>query len=408
MSHPQSIPFQQALALVVEAAAQKSLATEQVTLTAALGRVSTSAVLAPIDVPGFAASRMDGFAINTKFLEGGQPHKLRIGAAIHASKQNQPYTCEDQAIPIMTGGMMPVDADAIIIKEQAQKLNGRLVFDVEPKAGQYIRPQGSDVQTGDVVLPANTQLDAPSLGQLASLGIDSIEVWRQPKVALMMCGDELVSPGEPCEPGEVYDANGVMLSSWLTSLGCQVTLLPPLADNQEHVIDRLKSINQERFDLMISVGGVSQGDKDWLPSSLMATGKIIFHKVTIKPGFPLLFGTLGKGLFFGLPGNPVSAFVTASQLIKPAIRSWYGQDVKPLVWQARLNHEWQKRHDRMEFLRAVYGVDEQGQLSVRIIDHQQSSHLGALVTANCLLVLSEEPQHLQKGQLVSVQPLFLS
>ena len=410
MSHPQSIPFQQALARVVEAAAEKQLTTEHVSLASAVGRVTSAVVLAPIDVPGFAASRMDGFAINTKYLnrQGGQPYRLKLGDAIHATKQNQPLLCGELAIPIMTGGMMPVDADAIIIKEQAQQREGQLVFDVEPKVGQYIRTQGADIRTGDEVLPAHAQLDAPSLGQLAALGIATIEVWRAPKVALMMSGDELVSPGNPCGLGEIYDANSVLLSSWLTSLGCQVTRLPSLADNQDQVVDRLKSICQKGFDLMISVGGVSQGDKDWLPSSLFQTGQIIFHKVNMKPGFPLLFGTLGKGIFFGLPGNPVSAFVAANQLIKPAVKVWYGQDVKPLVWQARLSQDWHKHHDRMEFLRAVYGVDGQGQLQVKIMNHQQSSHLGGLVGANCLLVLPEGPQHLQKGQLVSIQPLNLS
>jgi len=410
MSHPQSIPFQQALASVVETAAKYSLPTEQVPLASALGRVTSSAVLAPIDVPGFAASRMDGYAINTNFIkyQGGPPYTLGLGTAIHAAKQNQPQRCENQAIPIMTGGMMPEDADAIVIKEQAQKHAGQLLFEVEPKIGQYIRAQGADVQKGEVVLPANTELDAPSLAQLASLGIATTAVWRQPKVALMMSGDELVSPGNPCEPGEIYDANSVMLSSWLQSLGCQVTQLPPLADDQDRVVQRLQSIQHDGYDLMISVGGVSQGDKDWLPSSLLKTGQVIFHKVMMKPGFPLLFGTLGKGLFFGLPGNPVSAFVTASQLIKPAIRHWFGQDIKPLTWQAKLSHEWRKQHDRVEFLRAVYRVDEQGQLQVKIMDHQQSSHLGGLVAANCLLVVPEGPQHLQKGQLVAIQPLNLS
>ncbi|WP_223787839.1 molybdopterin molybdotransferase MoeA [Marinicella meishanensis] len=414
MPFAQSINHSQALKMIQQALAEKRLDVEHIPVVNAMGRVAAADVLAPIDVPTMACSRMDGYAINTALFRRGDrvvanseqsgTWRLSLGAAVHAQRQTAPVLCGEQAIPIMTGGVLPEDADAIILKEQVELTEEGIRFDQLPSRGSHIRPRGSDLKAGQRVLKANTPIQAGMVGVLSSLGLAEVAVYAAPKVALMVTGDELVQPGADCGPGEIYDANAPMLQNLLQTMGCQVAVLSPLGDTEEAVRQRLSEMADAACDLIISVGGVSMGDKDLIPEMLAELGTVLFHKVRVKPGFPLLFGRLGGGLFFGLPGNPVSCYTTLCQYIWPAIRLLNQQNMAVAQWRAVLTHEVKKSHLRREFMRAHFDMGHDGLLQVSVCGDQQSSRIESLAQANCFLVLNESDQDLSEGSSVLIQP----
>jgi len=398
------------LKFIQQTSSELALPTVHVPVTAALGRVASADVMAPIDVPAVACSRMDGYAINTTKIhslvnqgeaaKSGSGYQLSVGQPVHAGKQNHATTCGDQAIPIMTGGVMPTDADAIVLKEQARRTESGITFEQLPLRGSHIRPIGSDLRQGKKVIKANSSLNAGDIGLLSSLGIAQVAVYAQPKVALVVTGDELVQPGEDCGLGQVYDANTPMLQHVLQAMGCEVTLLPPWPDEAASLRRQMTTLVAGSHDLVISVGGVSMGDKDLIPELLAELGAVVFHKVRVKPGFPLLFGRLGAALYFGLPGNPVSSYTTLCQYVWPAIRQLYGCQSGLTQWRATLTHSVQKNHLRREFMRAHYDFDHDGSLQVSVCGEQQSSRIESLAQATCFLVLNESEQDLSEGRRV--------
>ncbi len=405
MPYARSINYSQAIKLIHQTASKHRLSTEVVSLKEAANRVVCEDVLAAIDVPAFDCSQMDGFAVNFEQYQQSGQNSMPLGAAIHAGKQLDHVYCHHQAIPIMTGGKLPIDATTVVIKEQTEVKADQVHFTTAVKNHAYIRRSGSDVSQGQVVVKANTQLSTQHIGLLASIGVSEITVKSKPQVALMMTGDELVQPGDSCGPGEIYDANSTMLQLLLEQMGCDVVLYPPLADQQTAVHNRLAELKNKPFDLSVSVGGVSMGDKDWIPAVLDELGDIIFHKARVKPGFPVLFGQLGAGLYFGLPGNPVSAYTSVCQFVMPALRAMK-QENSPFAqtYQARLSHPVNKGHYRREFMRAWYEVGADGRFQVSVGGGQQSSRIESLVQANCFLVLDEAQQDLRTGDLVVIQP----
>ncbi len=410
----QAINHSQAIKLIQQHAESINLNHELVPITAALKRISAADIAAPIAVPADACSSMDGYAVNISELQTtntSQANKastvgysLELGEAIHAKQQAKKISCKHRALPIMTGGLMPVDADGVVLKEHGQIINGRLVFEKSPKKGQYIRLPGSDIQQGQIVIKANKTLCAASLGLLSSLGEASVMVSAKPKVALLMTGDELVQPGGPCLPGQVYDANAVMLKNQLQEMGAEVSLLQPLEDAETAVNQRLNELSNANYDVVISVGGVSMGEKDWVPKALAKQGRVVFHKLRIKPGFPMLFGTLGDALYFGLPGNPVSSFTTLCQYVLPAIRFMTGQSSHLTNWPAILAQDIKKSHLRREYMRGMFVVDHEGKLQVTVCGKQHSSRIASLSEANCFIVLDESQQDLTAGTRVVIQP----
>lgn len=414
MSFAQSINHSQALKLIQQHVAEVALSTTVIPVVEAMGRVAAVEVMAPINVPVDDCSRMDGYAINTSAIQLRQQEQqpnnpkgafqLAIGKPVHAQRQTTPVTCGEQAIPIMTGGVLPQDADAIVLKEQVQVGDGVITIDQWPIRGSHIRVAGSDIRAGQRVIKANTPLNAGSIGLLSSLGLSEVTAYVQPKVALIMTGDELVQPGGTCARGETFDANSPMLQNLLQVMGCQVTALPALGDSAEAVQQRLSELAQGDYDLVISVGGVSMGDKDLIPAMLAEKGAVVFHKVRVKPGFPLLFGRLGSALFYGLPGNPVSCYTTLCQYVWPALRQLNHLNSGAVQWRATLTHEVKKSHMRREFMRAHYDMGHDGRLLVSVCGEQQSSRIESLAQANCFLVLNESDQDLSEGSTALIQP----
>lgn len=406
MPFPCAIDFDTAIQLIQQTASQQTLRNESVPLASAVGRWAAKDLLAPLDVPAFACSRMDGYAIDYQCHQTNPGQPMPVGAAIHAGKQASTIRCDQQAIPVMTGGKLPVDATTVVIKEQARVKDNQVWFDAV-EDGAHIRQPGSDVAAGQVLVSAHTRLKTTHLGLLASVGMAELPVKAKPHVALMMTGDELVQPGKACAPGEIYDANSTMLQVLLAQLGCQVTVFPPLQDSQAAVQQRLAELATGSYDLVLSVGGVSMGDKDWIPGVLQDLGHIIFHKVKVKPGFPLLFGQLGKGLYFGLPGNPVSAFSCLCQFVVPALDAMTAPLVAAMpTCSARLTHEVNKTHERHEFMRAHYQSDASGERLVTVAGGQQSSRIESLVQANCFVLLDDSKRLYAAGETVLIQPFY--
>jgi molybdopterin molybdotransferase len=409
MTFPKSINHSQAVKLILQQLEDKVMGIELLALPSVCGRILAEPVEAPIDVPAFDCSRMDGYAINVHHLQSGEQapnYVLNLGEAIHAAAQSQTELCEDRAIPIMTGGMLPSDANAIVLKEQASIKDNQLHFNELPKKGQHIRTAGSDLQQGRVVMKAGQRITAAHLGLLSSLGLSVVKVFKQPNVALMMSGDELVQPGGICLPGQIYDANSTMLQTVLTEMGCQVKVLDALSDSEDAVTHCFQSLKQQDYDVIISVGGVSMGDKDWIPQVLEQQGTVVFHKVRIKPGFPMIFGRLADALFFGLPGNPVSAYTTLCQYVFPALQKLKMQGNQKLIWRASLSHDLNKTHYRREYLRGYYDAHSDGQIQVAVCGGQQSSRIESLADANCFIVLDESHYALKAGSAVSIQPFL--
>lgn len=383
--------------------------TELLALESIVGRVLVEPITAAVDVPSFDCSRMDGYAINLDCLQTNSPistYTFELGDATHATAQKHLKLCAERAIPIMTGGMMPNDANAIILKEHATVKDNQLDVTELPKKGQYIRKKGSDLKYGQEVIKSNQRLTSAHIGLLASLGVPEVKVFKQPTVALMMTGDELVDPGKKCLPGQIYDANTSMLAVLLSSMGCVVSVLDTLIDCEDTVNKSLTHIKGQGYDLVISVGGVSMGDKDWIPTVLEQQGKILFHKLQIKPGFPMVFGRLGTALFYGLPGNPVSAYTTLCQYVFPVIQKLKKQQCHVMYWSAKLNHDLIKTHNRREFLRGFYSHDDEGQIHVSICGGQQSSRIESLAEANCFVVLDEVKYALKTGDTLKIQPFL--
>ncbi len=409
MSYPLAINHSQAIKLIAAQVSAFALGTEVININNATGRILAEDLLATRNVPEHDSSRMDGYAINLAALQMldadvGAEYVLELGSAVHAAAQNERVSCGQLAIPVMTGAVLPQDADAIIIKEQVCIDNNKIHFNQLPKKHQYFRTAGADIQAGQVVIKAEQQISMAHLGLMASLGLTTVTVTKQPRVALMMSGDELVQPGEVNQLGQTYDANSGMLKQLLISMGCEVESFATIADRESLVQARFEQLKQMNFDFIITVGGVSMGDKDWIPQVLNELGEVVFHKVRVKPGFPLLFGQLGKSLFFGLPGNPVSAYTTLCQYVFSAIKVLNQQAIHKQVWRADLLHDWHKSHFRREYLRGFFDVGGDGHIQVRVCGKQQSSRIESLAEANCFIVLDEAHNELKVGDRVNIQP----
>ncbi|WP_179952043.1 gephyrin-like molybdotransferase Glp [Marinicella rhabdoformis] len=406
MSYPKSVTFTQARKFIAELATSSPVDAISLPLNQVVGRLLQEDVAAAIDVPAWDCSRVDGYAFAMSSMRQSEHEKLPVKDAIHAGTDATDVSSLKYAHPIMTGAMLPVGADSIVMKEHATvtsdhdlKLNQRV------EKGAYIRRKGDDLKVGQLVIKKGRRLRPEDVGLLASVGVAKVKVNAMPKVLLILTGDELVSPGNDCEPGQIYDANSFMLRDLLLQMGCEVVAVKRLKDNRKHVSQVFKKLKDKPIDVVISVGGVSMGDKDYIPSVLSEEGRIVFHKTGIKPGFPMLFGQLGQAMYFGLPGNPVSAYTTLCQFIWPALRVMAGEaEMGNLNWRGKITHDVSKSHFRREFMRGYYVQSFDGSIDVTVCGAQQSSRIKSLTEANCFIVLDESQQDVVSGELVRIQP----
>jgi len=402
----------EAATLTVDAARQKIIDTicpitssEKLTLRHALSRVLAEDIISPLDVPGHTNSAMDGYALSGDDLpQSGE----QIYQVIGKSFAGAPFTgsCKTgQCVRIMTGAVMPDGTDTVIMQEHVETVESDRVRIADGHhRGQNVRQAGEDIKAGGTVLQASHKLTPADLGILSSLGLGEVRVRRRPRVAFFSTGDELRSIGEPLAEGDIYDSNRYSLYGMLKRLNVEVLDMGVVKDD----IDELRNAFSEAAsmaDVVITSGGVSVGESDYIKPILEQTGKINFWKIAMKPGRPLTQGHIGNSLFFGLPGNPVAVMVTFYQFVQPAL-NFLASSRRSLPWtiMATSTGDIFKRPGRYEFQRGILEQDAGGQLTVKKTGQQGSGVLTSMSLANCFILLPEDCAGISAGDEVRVQP----
>jgi molybdopterin molybdotransferase len=376
------------------------LGPEAVPLAAAAGRVLAEDARAVVDLPPFPSSAMDGFAVRSEDTPGRLPVVARIAAGLPAPRPLEAA----EAMAIATGGVVPAGADSVIPLEYVVDHDNEVEVPAAVVLGDNVRPRGGDVAEGDVVVPRGVRLRAAQIGALAAAGLESVVVARRPRVAVLATGTELRRPGETLGPGEVYEANGVLLATALASVGADVDTLPAVADDESPHRDALE--RGLAADVLVTSGGVSVGPHDLVRRILGELGvEEVFWGVAVKPGKPLAFGVRGSTLVFGLPGNPVSSLVGAEVFVRPALLALQGATVPgPVFSEGRLAAAVRRNPHRDEFLRAIAVASEKGVLLDPV--RGQESHMIARAAAADALVLAPRGEgELAAGESVRYLPL---
>jgi molybdopterin molybdotransferase len=391
-----------------------TLSTETVGLRASLHRTLAVDIIADADIPPFDNSSMDGFALRAAETIGaskGQPVRLRLGGEVKAGDVASQPLRPGESVRIMTGGMIPPGADAVLEQESAVLEGGWVHIEVPSSSGRNLRRKGEDIAKGAAVLRGGTLLEAASLGVLASLGIARVEVFRKPKAAVLTSGDELIDVHEPLRPGKIRNSNSYSLYALLEDDGCEPRDLGGARDDEEELRSRIRE--GLTCDLLITSGGVSVGEHDLVLKVLKELGvEIKFWKVNIKPGMPMAVGLFrapssdARTLVFALPGNPVSTRVTYMQFVRPALRSMMRREESTQAYHllATLEHDVVKRDGKRHFSRGILR-NEKGRLFVRMTGSQSSGVLSSLVAANCLVIIPEETVEIKAGSDVEVELL---
>jgi molybdopterin molybdotransferase len=372
------------------------------TLTA-VGRVAAEAVIAPLSLPPFPASAMDGYALRSKDLTGPPPYAMTVTGRSFAG---HPFTGEvpsRKAVRIYTGAPVPKGLDAVVIQEDCDAEDSGVIIRKTVAPGDNIRPIGLDVRAGQTLFSPGTQISAFHAGWMSACGIIDIKAFKRPRVAIFSTGDELVEPGSTLGQGQIYDANRHLLHLMLSRLPVLVEDFGILPDDPDRIRTALEKA-AGTCDAIVTSGGVSVGDADWVKHIVENMGNLQFWKLNLKPGKPMAYGRLGETLFFGLPGNPVSTVVTALLLAKPALlKLCGGLYQRPLSFPARLRTAITHRRGREEFQRGF--VDEQnGELVVSSTGDQSSNRLATFAEANCLIRISKHSDDLGEGSTVFVLP----
>ncbi len=398
---PTRISYETALSIVREIAGQRRLESERVAIKRVDGRVLAQDVVAPIASPAFDNSRMDGFALHHADLDPAGDVSLRIAGAQFAGPALDLVVRPGECVRITTGAPIPRNADTVIIKEDVREHEGWITVAGGVKAGADIRRAGEDVQIGDEVLQAGSVLSPARIGLAAALGVAELAVSRRPTVAVFTTGDELVEPGLALAPGQVYNSNRELLMGLLRAEGLEPVAWPTLPDDPVRIEAALRDA-ASAFDVVITCGGVSAGEKDHLPTLLREQGTIHFWKVKMKPGMPVLFGEMGRALFLALPGNPVSVLATFLGLGRGLLDGLQGRAEPRARRFAKLATRWSKSHERLEFLRGrlEYG----GDAVLRVLPNpaDASHRLRGAAESDALIVLAEESREYEADDIVEV------
>ncbi len=404
MTFPTRIAFDDAHRILDEVAARRRLPAERVALARAHARVLAQSLVATIAQPGFDNSAMDGFAVRHADLETDGETSLTLVGEQFAARALGLSVAAGECVRITTGASLPAGADTIVIKENTRLEGDHVRVLQTPKPGQHVRRAGEDVLIGDALLAAGQVLTPSRIALAAGQGVDRLDVVRRPTVAVFTTGDELVEPGLPLRPGELYNSNRELLMGLLRADGYEPVAWPNLSDDPGAIDAGLRHAGHA-FDVVITCGGVSAGEKDHIPALLQAEGDVHFWKVRMKPGMPILFadgGRLGDALFLCLPGNPVSVLATWLTLGRALFDGLQGRAEPRSRLRARLGTRWRKTHERLEFLRGRLSCDDEGRLRVEPNPADGSHRMRAAADSDALIVLGEGEMTLEAGSVVDV------
>jgi molybdopterin molybdotransferase len=376
------------------------LASETIGLGAAAGRVLAEDARAVVDLPPFPSSAMDGFAVRSADTPGRLPVVARIAAGVPAPRALEP----GEAMGIATGGVVPVGADSVVPIEIVVDHDNEVELAQVVVQGDNIRPRGGDVQAGAVVVARGARLRSGQIGALAAAGLAFVVVARRPRIAVLATGTELRQPGEPLGPGDVYEANGVLLATAFATAGAEVETLPAVADDESS--HRAALERGLAADVLVTSGGVSVGPHDLVRRILGELGvEEIFWGIAVKPGKPLAFGVRGSTLVFGLPGNPVSSLVGAEVFVRPALLALQGANAPgPVYYEARLGGPVRRNAHRDEFVRARSVESDEG-LRLEPISGQESHMIARAAGADALVLAPRGDGELALGETVRYLPL---
>jgi molybdopterin molybdotransferase len=388
----------------IRASLQPVAGFETLFLRNALGRVLYEDVYSPIDVPSYRNSAMDGYAIYHADLKGEGETSFHVAGTAFAG---QPFTGAvkaGDAVRIMTGALVPEGMDTVVMQEQTTRDGDRVRITTGHRQGDNVRGIGEDIARDSVVLKQGRRLRPADLGLFASLGIAEIRVRRKLRVAFFSTGDELRSLGQPLEEGQIYDSNRYTLHGMLSRLGVEIIDMGVIPDRRDVVAEAFTSASA-LADVLITSGGVSVGEADFVKETLDQLGQVNFWKIAMKPGKPLAYGKVNQATFFGLPGNPVSAMATFYQIVQPALRQLMGErDVMTLTLKVPCSTRLKKSPGRQDFQRGILEQNSNGELTVRTSGPQGSHILSSMSHANCFIILPAEWGNVEPGTLVEVQP----
>jgi molybdopterin molybdotransferase len=395
------MPVREALDFLL-AAARPVDGVEDIDTLDANGRVLAFDQVSTLNVPAADNTQMDGYAVRAADCASGSA-TLRIAQRIPAGTVGQPLEA-GTAARIFTGALIPAGADAVVMQEQCEADGDQVTIKHAPQPGEWIRRAGEDIVQGSVILPAGTRLRAQELGLASSVGLARVPVRRRVRVAVFFTGDELAMPGEPLAPGAIYNSNRFTLRGLLENLGCEISDYGIVPDSLQATRDTLRAAAAEH-DLIITSGGVSVGEEDHIKPAVEAEGRLNMWQIAVKPGKPLAFGEVnradGTAFFLGLPGNPVSSFITFLLFVRPFLLRLQGVTgtVEPRAIPLRADFDWTKPDRRNEFLRAR--INDAGGLD--LFPNQGSGVLTSTVWADGLI---DNPpgQAIAKGDIVRFIP----
>lgn len=401
---PESLSVEEAIARILSLV-QPVDESELVPVSHSLDRVLANELTSPIAVPGADNSAMDGYAFCSADIKQGEKSALTLMGASFAGKPFADRLEQGACIRIMTGALIPAGADTVVMQENVDILDdGKVAIPAHYQAGQHVRKAGEDIESGSRILPKGQLISAADLGLITSVGISQIPLMRKLRVAHFTTGDELRNPGEPLAAGQIYNSNRFVMQALLQKMGVESLDLGNVPDDPDALREIFRN-HRHGQDMIISSGGVSVGEADFVKPVFAELGEIRFWKVAMKPGRPLAFGEIGDALYFGLPGNPVSAMVTFVQFVRPALQKLSGGRVRqPLQFPAKLLTPIKKSRGRREFQRGILTTDEVGTLSVSSTGAQGSGILSSMSRADCFIVLEENVAGVEAGAEVMVQP----
>jgi molybdopterin molybdotransferase len=422
---PNSMPVDKAREFISKVLTPMT-ATERLPIRAALGRVVADDIHSPIDVPGHDNSAMDGWAYRHADTQPGhadtQPGHADITSVRAEPVEARPSTIamkrigtsyagkpflgnvgHGECVRIFTGAVMPAGCDTVAMQERVTESDAGVHIPADLKAGQNRRFRGEDLKTGALALKRGALITPAAVGLLASLGIAEISVFRKLRVAFFSTGDELKSIGSALGIGEIYDSNRYTIYSMLERAGCQPIDLGNFVDSPEAIRAGFQAASASA-DVVITSGGVSVGEADFVKSMLNELGEVLFWKIAMKPGRPMAYGKINNAHFFGLPGNPVAVMVTFYQFVRPALATLQGRSdyaLPPMV-KATLTNKIKKMPGRTEFQRGVLTIGLNG-CEVRTTGDQGSGILSSMTQGNCFVVLATETSSVEPGSVVDVQ-----